>query len=340
MSTTEGNSSSSVSSELSLGMVNWIEAAFYGIYATLFYQYMVSRFKHGIGTTVAARVYFAVTILMFLIGTAYSALSIYSTVVYSDADNLNNPSEMTSLATGMLAYIQMWLGDLLIAYRAHLVWDRNWRITALPWMLLLCTLVVLACAAGTGNIMEMSVALFLAVAQNIITTGLLVYRLVSQHTESVRAGLHRYSRRNGVLIRIAYIISESAAVYLTVLILYAVFFHIGHPAMSYMQVMLPSVTGIVLLTISARIAAMQTGSAGGSSLIWTPPSEWQTSVHIATGPLDSNSREDTILEEAERYIETRYPGIWIKEDSRRGSPAPSQGPDLLPMGAMQQSQYG
>ena len=57
-----------------------------------------------------------------------------------------------------MTYIQLWLGDLLIVrwrlhksstysnsrifsqvYRAHLVWDHDWRVTAVPWLTLLAT---------------------------------------------------------------------------------------------------------------------------------------------------------------------------------------------------------
>lgn len=81
---------------------------------------------------------------------------------------------------------------------------------------------------------QISASLFLAVAQNVITTGLVVYRLGMQHSESSRAKLHRFSRRSGSLIRIAYIISESAVVYLAALVLYTVFYHLKHPGLLYM----------------------------------------------------------------------------------------------------------
>ena len=96
--------------------------------------------------------------------------------------------------------------------------------------------VLLFTAATSRDTRQVSAALFLAVAQNVITSGLLVYRLVSQHSESSRAGLHRFSRQSGTLIRMAYIISESAAMYLVVLLIYTVLFQLKHSAVIYLYV--------------------------------------------------------------------------------------------------------
>ncbi|TRM69803.1 hypothetical protein BD626DRAFT_475342 [Schizophyllum amplum] len=332
-------SSWSVTQVLPRALADWLEAAVYGIYTTLFFQYMMSRVKHGAGQTLAGRIYFAITILMFLVGTTCALLSVYGAANFSDLDG---PAE-TKLAdavtttSGLLAFVQMWLGDFLIVLRTHLVWDRNFRVTLVPWTLLAGSLfIIIFTATGvSGDMRQVSASLLIVVAENVITTGLLIYRLVSQHAESSRAGLHRFSRRSGSLIRIVFIISQSAGVYLMAMVLYTVFFYLRHPALLYMQVILPSVTGITLLAISIRAAGMRSGSAGNSTLTWTPPSEWRTSVHIAPAGLERRTtrEEETEQEEAERYIETRYPGICIKEDSARNSLALSRYPSHRPSGA-------
>lgn len=313
--------------EVSLPVVNWIQGIFYGIYTTLFFQYILSRFEHGIGEAFPGRVNFGVNILMYINGTVFSALSVYNMARLTEqADEILDLQLLRAiLAASVLTYAQLWLGDFLIAYRTHLVWDGDWRLTALPWLILLATFVLIFTSSTSPNpAPQISAALFLAVAQNLITTSLLLYRLVSQHTESSRAGLHRFSRRNGSLVRIAYIISESAAMYLTVLLIYTVLFQIGHPAMLYLQVMLTPVTGIFLLTISVRVASMKSGSAGagGSSMTWTPPSQWRISVQFARADLDVGSKhEESVQGDGERYIEMQHPSISGKDDDKRGSPS-------------------
>ncbi|KAL1704112.1 hypothetical protein EV121DRAFT_206481 [Schizophyllum commune] len=314
---------------VALAMTNWIEAAFYGIYTALFFQYIINRFEYGIGSAVPGKarpsqVYFVVTVLMYINGTAYSALSVYVNTTLTNFEAVHTVTPATgkaSLAAGILTYIQLWLGDLLIVYRAHLVWDHDWRVTAVPWLTLLAAFILLFTAATFQDTRQVSAALFLAVAQNVITSGLLVYRLVSQHTESSRAGLHRFSRQSGTLIRMAYIISESAAMYLVVLVIYTILFQLKHSAVIYLQVMLSSVAGIVLLAISVRFAGMKTGSAGGPSMTWQPPSEWRISVQFAPAAADSRSaHEETVDEEGERCIEMQHPSFNTKEDSKRSSP--------------------
>ncbi|KAL1751404.1 hypothetical protein FB107DRAFT_251498 [Schizophyllum commune] len=276
---------------VALAMTNWIEAAFYGIYTALFFQYIINRFEYGIGSAVPGKVYFVVTVLMYINGSAYSALSIYVNTTLTNFEAVHTVTPATgkaSLAAGILTYIQLWLGDLLIVYRAHLVWDHDWRV---PWLTLLA-------AFGTG---------------------LLVYRLVSQHTESSRAGLHRFSRQSGTLIRMAYIISESAAMYLVVLVIYTILFQLKHSAVIYLADR--SCYRIVLLAISVRFAGMKTGSAGGPSMTWQPPSEWRISVQFAPAAADSRSaHEETVDEEGARYIEMQHPSFNTKEESKRSSP--------------------
>ncbi|KAI5889662.1 uncharacterized protein SCHCODRAFT_0236724 [Schizophyllum commune H4-8] len=314
---------------VALAMTNWIEAAFYGIYTALFFQYIINRFEYGIGSAVPGKVrhpqvYFVVTVLMYINGTAFSALSVYVNTTLTNFEAVHTVSPATgkaSLAAGILTYIQLWLGDLLIVYRAHLIWDHDWRVTAVPWLTLLAAFILLFTSATSQDIRQISAALFLAVAQNVITSGLLVYRLVSQHSGSSRAGLHRFSRQSGTLIRMAYIISESAAMYLVVLVIYTILFQLRHFAVIYLQVMLSSVAGIVLLAISVRFAGMKTGSAGGPSMTWQPPSEWRISVQFAPAAADSRSaHEETVDEEGERCIEMQHPSFNTKEESKRSSP--------------------
>ncbi|KAL1750588.1 hypothetical protein FB107DRAFT_279476 [Schizophyllum commune] len=312
-----------VAEVLPLPLANWLEAVFFGIYTTLFLQYMISRYRHGTGKTLAGRVYFVVTILMYLVGVACSGLSIYGAIQSPYTDYVDGKAaKLVADVSSLLAFVQMWMGDFLIALRTHLLWDYNFRVTAIPWALLAGTLfIIVFTATGVSqDIRQVSAALILVLVQNVITTGLLIYRLLSQHSESARAGLHRYSRRSGSLIRIASIISQSAGLYLTVLFLYNLFFFLKHPGMVYMQVMIPSVTGIALLAISVRVAGMKTGTVD-SSFTWTPPTDWRTSVHFARSHVDiTSTTEDGLQEEAERYIEARYPDIFIKEEDRRPSP--------------------
>ncbi|KAL1748670.1 hypothetical protein HDZ31DRAFT_60118 [Schizophyllum fasciatum] len=322
-----------VAEVLPLPLANWIEAAFFGIYTTLFFQYMISRCNHGTGKTVAGKVYFVVTIIMYLVGAACSALSIYGASKFTYINNGNDEAALlVATVSNLLMFVQMWMGDFLIALRTHLIWDYNFRVTAVPWALLAGSLfVIIFTASGvTQDMRQVSAALTLVLIQNFITTGLLIYRLLSQHSESTRAGLHRFSKRSGSLFRIASIISQSAGIYLTVLLIYTIFFYLQHPGMFYLQVMIPSATGIALLAISVRVAGMKSGFAD-SSFTWTPPTEWRTSVHIGRSRLDVvSTSEDDIQEEAERYIEARYPEIFIKEDDGRPSPVlsrlPSSGP--------------
>ncbi|PPQ65508.1 hypothetical protein CVT24_010804 [Panaeolus cyanescens] len=161
-----------------------------------------------------------------------------------------------------LAATMTWLGDILVIYRTYIVWERNLWIIALPVLIDIANMVVNSMTMywfTHPNLVPRSVlySWYLPVyplifAQNVLTTGLLAYKIWSQHRESVAHGVAPSS--DGLtLAYVARIIIESAIVYTLELLVTIVLITIRHPAAGMVIVcMVPSI-GIVFVLLAIRV---------------------------------------------------------------------------------------
>ncbi|PPR00800.1 hypothetical protein CVT24_000732 [Panaeolus cyanescens] len=213
-----------------------------------------------------------VTILMWIVAAFHLGLSLHRLlrVYILELENpgprvfirLLDPSGWDTLTHMCLVAIMVWLADILVVYRTYIVWNRNLWVIALPLLLDCGNLIV--------NIMGMywythpevrsiedAMPLYLTIyplvfAQNVLTTGLLSYKIWAQHYESVAHGLEK-TEGSHTLGYVARIMTEAALVYTVELLVVIILTSIGHPA-SPMVVLLtvPSI-GIVFVLMAVRI---------------------------------------------------------------------------------------
>ncbi|KAF9048979.1 hypothetical protein BJ165DRAFT_1580775 [Panaeolus papilionaceus] len=149
----------------------------------------------------------------------------------------------------VLTSLMLWIGDVLVIYRTYIVWSKNIRVVALP-ILIHVTYVVI----GTITIhafsqphkiplktaIAWSLPVFpLVVAQNLITTGLLSYKIYSTHRESMRNGVTDATSGKLSLVSLAWMLIETAMLYtlnLLVLIILSVLRHPAHVIASILLV--------------------------------------------------------------------------------------------------------
>ena len=92
-----------------------------------------------------------------------AGLSIYGAIQSPYTDYVDGKAaKLVADVSSLLAFVQMWMGDFLIvrshpleyvmtlnlfhqALRTHLLWDYNFRVTAIPWALLAGTLCSSSC---------------------------------------------------------------------------------------------------------------------------------------------------------------------------------------------------
>ncbi|KAJ7713622.1 hypothetical protein B0H16DRAFT_541962 [Mycena metata] len=245
-------------------VAGWLEALCYGGFFVVFWMgvYIHVGFKKG--QNLHNKVMFVISCLMFIISTIHLSLDIYQLIRgYVDfrlapggpAGYIGQLSRWDHSMKDTLYVTQTILGDVAAIYRCWILWNRDWRIIVLPASLLCVTI-------GTGyyitdvlylrqdpnatifdpHLLHFITLFFsIAAAQNIITTGLMGWRLWQ--------GEHRAKgqRLGGSLMPILRILVESAAFYLLVEILclatYAVNYNVQY-------IVLETVTPIAGLTFS------------------------------------------------------------------------------------------
>ncbi|KAJ8517272.1 hypothetical protein ONZ45_g5513 [Pleurotus djamor] len=181
----------------------------------------------------------------------------------------------------LLYVTQEVLGNAAATYRCFIIWNRKWRVVAVPVILLMgSTATGYACCGRFAQFQtDPVISIFdarlyswvlsfyvLAVAQNIITTSLMAYRLwnTSRKTAQFKATENR-------LLPILRIIVESAALQLLVEILLLALYAQRLNAQHILLELVAAVVGITFNAITLRIRLMAVASSR------TTPSEFRLS---------------------------------------------------------------
>ncbi|TFK19922.1 hypothetical protein FA15DRAFT_600618, partial [Coprinopsis marcescibilis] len=157
--------------------------------------------------------------------------------------------------------VMIWIADFLVIYRCYIIWGCQYEIIAIPSLLLIISI-------ATNGInwyffLHPSQLPFVAVkplldlvypghlAQNIITTGLIAWKLWMQHMRSRRIGLRVSS--SITLMTVARIIVESAMIYTLQMVSLVILYFLKHPALILPQEAIVPSTGIIFVLMSIRV---------------------------------------------------------------------------------------
>ncbi|KAJ2918738.1 hypothetical protein MD484_g1658, partial [Candolleomyces efflorescens] len=249
----------------------WLESTIYGMYFFLFAG-TVLIFRRKKATDRSASIITMVgNSLMFGLSTFHNGVIVYQMVaayalqkdssLIAPVDYLRNFDNWSVYAYAIVLPLVTWTGDILVIYRCWIVWQRN------NWVLLVpCILLLASFATSSINVWwfrhKDSISrvvmkhLFrttfpLNVAQNVITTGLISYRIWKQHRMSQQVGVQLVSS-SLTLYTVLRIIIESASIYTFEQVLMIILFFTTHPAIVIVQhASIPS-TGIVFVLIAVR----------------------------------------------------------------------------------------
>ncbi|KAF9472175.1 hypothetical protein BDN70DRAFT_887288 [Pholiota conissans] len=204
-----------------------------------------------------------------------------------------------TFANSLVVCLHFRLGDILVIYRCYCIWRKNLIVIIIPLMLL---------AASTGinifvlvwfvnpskysrhaEITTLNMMYPLSLAQNIVTTGLITFKIWNQHRASTIHGtIDRSSRLT--LIKIARIIIESAMIYTGQMFVLVVLYFCHNTFQFIVQsAVIPSL-GIVFVLIALRVHSAGKKTTETDTSICFLPSRWFSDA----GP-SQNNRGSTSL---------------------------------------------
>ncbi|KAF6749990.1 hypothetical protein DFP72DRAFT_851965 [Ephemerocybe angulata] len=248
----------------------WVGSMIYGAYFTLFVLVLSAKVTlqgRRDRSAPPARVtpFTIVSLVIFILTSVYMGLNA-SRIFYafspewSEVSNgqlpihhLRDYTSGKSFTTMLLIGILVWLGDGLAIYRCFIIWAMNWWIVLLPIALLL-----LSIANGTMVAVEyrhpgtlppraawvlVRIIFPVNIMQSCFTTGLIAFRIWRRYRVSRAAGLRAYG--GGInLLKVLWIIVESAMIFAMQQIILCIAFYSGSPIQYvFSEMLVPSIGG-------------------------------------------------------------------------------------------------
>ncbi|KAJ8488673.1 hypothetical protein ONZ45_g13866 [Pleurotus djamor] len=271
----------------------------YGVYASLFFEAMYLMVKQRMMIKSGpSRVFFWGCLLMFIVATIHIALNVlrllrgyvFLSGEVGPAQYFLDLGRWENVAHDALNAFMTWIADGLIIYRAFLVWNNNFYVIILPCLLLIMSIIANAIAlkeftqAPMGTIFGPSLKHWmnsiyaLAFVQNVMTTGLIAYRIWRQERESNQVGIHTSGSRSS-LMPIVRIVIESAMIYVVELLVLIILYALHHNGQFVVQESVVPTVGIVftLLTIRiimrAQVTTNPTSEAQSHGIRWRRPTQ-------------------------------------------------------------------
>ncbi|KAF8880628.1 hypothetical protein BD779DRAFT_1069533 [Infundibulicybe gibba] len=237
----------------------WVEILLYGIYVCLFVQSMYIMASKARENITSVKVFFIATVLLFIIATCNVAINFYRLLrgyiwlrdTVGPEAYFGDFQRWDNTANDALLFIMTWIGDALVIYRCWIIWNYNYYVIILPAMLMTVSVGVNTASMywfshldriSFARLMKLMSAIYpLAFAQNTLATGLIAYRIWTQHRASVRVGVHNTGSRMN-LMYIVRIVVESAMVYTVQLLILIVLYTLQHNAQFVLQLaIVPSI---------------------------------------------------------------------------------------------------
>jgi len=225
---------------------------------------------------------------MYIVATLHIALNLYR-LLRGYVWNVNPLGPFAYFSDNMawdnlmhnaILCIMTWLGDMMVIYRCFVIWNNNYYIVMPPVTLLLLSI-------GTNSMIFfwfthpetvhldtmlhwLSTIYPFAFAQNVMTTGMITFKIWKQHRQSSASGVVNVSSRLN-LINIMRIIIESAMVYTVQLFILIILLPLKSNAQYIVQsAVVPSI-GIVFVLIAVRVHFTQSRVFFGETVMGALP---------------------------------------------------------------------
>ncbi|TFK69267.1 hypothetical protein BDN72DRAFT_621872 [Pluteus cervinus] len=209
----------------------WLELLLHGVYSVIFFESLYMMHLRRKGRLNIARLYMAGSIVMYLIATTHLGIAtvrVFRGYVYlppsmsiSDGHFAQYYVHWEHSLFNALHASTVWVAEVLLIYRCYTLWDRTWYVIVVP--------IICFCGSVAANvpiflwwlqenrsgmsIVETSVFFIypLSLAQNLVTSTLIIIRLLPRFQQSRRL---KQSNRIGVkVVHAIRIVFESAVLY-------------------------------------------------------------------------------------------------------------------------------
>lgn len=249
----------------------WLEALLYGLYFCLFLWAFSVFIQKDVRKPFASKVFLVGNTMMFLAISLHNSLNLYRLIVafayqadvFSPLLFLNDIRNWTSLSSPILLTVVLWIGEALMIYRCFIIWQRNYWAIALPSLLYAGIIGVqlvnlwyfslqsdfTRLVVRRWPVMRATFPMYLA--QNLLTTGLILFKIWSRYRETKATGAR--SLNTPGLMSVMRIIVESAGIYTASVLMMTVFRALDHPGRVIGHNLLFPMTGIAFVLMAIRV---------------------------------------------------------------------------------------
>ncbi|KAF6759255.1 hypothetical protein DFP72DRAFT_1102529 [Ephemerocybe angulata] len=269
----------------------WVETTLYGGYAVLFAVAMNIMRKEGNMKSFSSRFHFACLIFMFLLISiqngsniwreihAYATIPLINQAPAAPINYLRQCKNWDCYMNYVIMSLLIFTADILVIHRCYIVWNRSIRIIIIP-----CFLVLASVAATVfwlwwfrhpseipWTIAQKYVGLQFPInfTQNVVTTGLIAYRIWSHHRRSVRAGIQVKSNGGALsLFMVFRIVIESAMIWTIEMLMIITLYYLQHPAVDIILYAMEPSIGIVFALMAVRTHYAREELSGSKAPSW------------------------------------------------------------------------
>ncbi|KAJ6486464.1 hypothetical protein C8R47DRAFT_524041 [Mycena vitilis] len=266
----------------------WLEGVIYGFFVCIFALSLRINLATSKRQTVHSRAMFIVGIVTFVLATIHIVINCMRMMRgYVDHISLEGGpvgylgilSRWDHILNNVIYATQSIIGDCVAVYRCWVLWNHNFFVVCIPFFMVFgsavsgyMTCAIFARIQPGSTVFDEALdawikAFFsIAVAQNIITTCLMAYRIAALDRQS-----SSYRIGRGHLIPMLRILVESAALYLTAEIILLLLYVSHNNAQFILLEVITPIVGITFNAITIRItlrsqsSSTQSGSRNASS---------------------------------------------------------------------------
>ncbi|KAH6874512.1 hypothetical protein BKA70DRAFT_1169862 [Coprinopsis sp. MPI-PUGE-AT-0042] len=245
----------------------WVGTLVYGIYLCLFFSALNILLRKDRLKTFQAKVFLVGIVSMFILNSIVNVINLHRLVNafalrVDDQGPLSYMGDKNTWGAYVVTVLMgpiLWIGDALVIYRCYWVWKQSYAVIVLPMLLYVASVSVHGVTlwgmrqnpAIVASMVPILPAVFpLYLVQNILTTGLIIYKIWSQHRKTMAVGIGSLNAPK--LPSVMRIIAESAAIHTVLILLSAILLATGHPFRQIIVYVLPHSAGLVFVFLVIR----------------------------------------------------------------------------------------
>jgi len=251
-------------------VATWLETLVYGFFLCLFFATVYVHFSVRKTVDTHSTVMFGVGVVLFVFATIHLGMNCYR-LIRGYVDFASAPGGPAAYLSELAPWDHVFkdtiyattelLGDAISIYRCWVIWERNWKVVALPIILLIVSIISGYTVCGLYTVVRTDKTVFdgrlaswistfyaVAVVQSSMTTGLMMYRIwqAEKRTASYRTG-------RSPLRPLLWILLESAALLVIVEIVLLALYSANYNCQYLLLEPVTPIVGITFTSITLRI---------------------------------------------------------------------------------------